>query len=348
MEIKGVVRQSYFPGGYTRESLRGYIQFYQFKSEKIYVDKYRDKEVYRDLLFEHFLSNKIISEKSYCSYIEEFKKLWNFEELESFTDEEIKSKIDRKRFDFLSLSEKEAIKKYKMEDFKKIFNQLLVEDKNSSLFFGDIKEFKKILNEGKNTPVIFLNDYKYLPLFLAFIRKEFKGRKIRFIINQDSYFSFPEDVHMKIIKKRLQEFEIDYTFIESNISGFNLKTSSVSDIIRKNLIDKNNILITLGEDSALTFEGADFKYWIFSPITNDKFSKYVGMIPSMKRNERKVIIKERTCKWDYPFEKKYSGMERSTYNIISDVDLNKNNYMNIYSFSYTGNKFTFFKIKKDK
>lgn len=348
MEIEEVVKSGYFPGGYSRDALRGYIQFYQFKSENIFIDKYREKEVYRDLLFESLLPKEIVSEDSYKKYFEEFKKLWNFEKLSSFSDEQIKNKIDKLRFNFLSLSEKEAIKKYKIEDFKKIFEQLQVEHKNRNLFFGDIEDFKVIMNDGKKTPVLFLNDYKCLPLFLVFISNIFKTKKIKFVINKNSYFTYPEEQHFEIIKKEFPELNISFSFIESEISGFDLKTPSVHEIIRKNLFDENNFIIVLGEDSALTFEGADFNYWIFSQIINDKFSKYIGMIPSMKRNQKKTVIKERTSEWNYPFEKKYSGMERSTYNAISDVDKNRNNYMNIYSFSYKDNKFPFFKIRKDE
>ena len=348
MEIEEVVKSGYFPGGYSRDDLRGYIQFYQFKSENIFIDKYREKEVYRDLLFESLLSKEIVSEDSYKKYFEEFKKLWNFEKLSSFSDEQIKNKIDKLRFKFLSLSEKEAIKKYKIEDFKKIFEQLQVEHKNRHLFFGDVEDFKGIMSDRKKIPVIFLNDYKYLPLFLTSVRKELKGKELKFVINKNSYFTYPEEQHFEIIKKEFPELELSFSYIESNISGFDLKTPSVHEIIIENLNKEDNIFVSLGEDTALTFEGAAFNYWIFSPITNDKFSKYIGMIPSMKKNQRKIVVKERTCEWNYPFEKKYSGMERSTYNVISDVDKNRNNYMNIYSFSYKDNKFPFFKMRKDE
>jgi hypothetical protein len=68
-------------------------------------------------------------------------------------------------------------------------------------------------------------------------------------------------------------------------------------------------------------------------------------MPSFEKNETRVFIKRISPVWDYFFKKRFSGMERSTFNINSEVSSDKNNFMNMYSKSYSSRNFPDFRIR---
>ena len=258
------------------------------------------------------------------------------------------------RQSFLSEHEKTCLKECKFKSLKKFFENAdkdfdisIYRDK-SITFLGDTTKFFELfqLNDELN-PVFFVDSYEYLIYVMSFLSKNYREHEITFILKKTPLFSEPEEDHIEYINRQFPGLKLLSAFVDSNTAGFDLRDLALNKIIQESL-KKRATFIVIGEDASITFEGGRFPYWIVSPIINDKFSKYAGTMPSMSRNEIKVIVKRMTGEWNYKFQKIFDGMERSTFNLCSDVEKNANNFMNLYSYTYRNTNFPDFKIFEDE
>ncbi|MDK2951855.1 MAG: hypothetical protein PWQ77_1520 [Kosmotogales bacterium] len=296
----------------------------------------------------------IIGKNGQKKYLESFKTFWNFEKLSYLSDEEIRHKLEELRQSFLTEHEKKCLKEYKFKSLKKSFENVdkhfdmsVYRDK-SITFLGDTTKFFELFQlTDELKPVFFVDSYEYLIYLMSFLNKNYRGHEITFVLKKTPLFFEPEEDHIEYIKRQFPGLKFLYSLVDSNTAGFDLRDLTLNKIIQESL-KKGATFIVIGEDASITFEGGRFPYWVVSPIINDKFSKYAGTMPSMSKNEIKVIVKKMTGEWNYEFQKIFDGMERSTFNICSDVEKNVNNFMNLYSNTYRNIDFPDFQIFEDE
>ncbi len=127
-------------------------------------------------------------------------------------------------------------------------------------------------------------------------------------------------------------------------AGFDLRDPSLQEKLTPYLSADTPILVA-GEGAVLTFEGAAFEYGVFLPLLTDQSCKYAGLLPSFQPNTARMLIKKVNPVWKHPFEKGFSGVERSTFTLISNVEHDRAAYMNLYSPTYNPEAFGEFQIR---
>lgn len=211
---------------------------------------------------------------------------------------------------------------------------------------GKMQALLKVLSSEKRL-VIFADDFAELDLFLFNTLSKISLDQLYIFVKSNPIITEPSINDFQLKRPWGQKTAVHIELCSSKNAGFDLREDSLKEKLGPHIIEKTPIVV-LGEYSTLTFEGALFEYSVICPVRGDKACKYIGMLPSFeKEDEVKLFIKDIKAEWPYDFKKSFSGVERSTFNLISEVEKDKDLYMNLYSDTYQKKDFPSFFIKSD-
>lgn len=352
MEAISIHKADYIPGCYTRKVLKDYLQFQQMQAGPISADRTRGARLFSDTIAEDWLERGIWGRETYSAYMKRLEDFFDFDQLEQYTNEQILYQVDQLRRDFLTYSSYEQVLKWRMEKIKSgishkwaiitndhvYFNKRLEYAEKSYIFNEESLESVKSELNKHNKVVVFADHLMALNVFLGAVIENPKNTEVCVFVKTNPL------IHELAVSdfKSKSVFHLDANLrlelCTARNAGYDLRDKSLSEKLKPYLNEQIPVWV-IGENAVLTFEGADFEYTTFLPLTSDKACKYAGVLPSFQENKVRTIIKKVKPVWPYPFKKVISGVERATFNLISNIEQDKDQYMNMYSPTYNKNKF---------
>jgi len=324
----------------------------------ISADRTRGARLFSDTIAEEWLESGIWDKESYCAYMKKLEDFFDFDELEHYTNEQILYLVDQLRKAFLTYSSYEQCLKWRMEKIKSGVSHKWAIISNDHAYFNKRMEYAEksyIFNEDsliqlkreiakQNKVVVFADHHSDLNAFLGVGIENTKNTEVCLFVKSNPLIQELTVSDFKSKSLFQLDTKIRLELCTAKNAGYNLHDKSLSEKLKPYLNEQIPILV-IGENAVLTFEGATFEYTALLPLTGDKACKYAGVLPSFQENVVRILIKKVSPVWPYPFNKYFSGVERSTFNLISDVEHDKDQYMNLYSTTYDKNDFQSFSIK---
>jgi hypothetical protein len=384
--VRTEISEKYIPGAYKREALRGYLQFLQFMNSGITVDKTRGRKIAADKLALRWVKQDVISRDTYDRYIKALLDFFDFERISEFTDEQITYQIDRLRMTILNKSERKAIQYFRktlLAEFEAVYQRLGFPENDDAFYtrkipYGAAKFLAHYSEtnggyEGLEDEEVLKHRYDYtfnMKLFLRLMNEIAEKKKITVIADNNIFlllflyeisgkFNIKDKLDCTIFMKRnplhfdpvpedicieqYKALDIKIKFCQAENAGYDFRDRELLNHITEN----NTLLVAMGENTIMTLDGVDTEYWGITPIETDKFCKYLGVMPSFDPRETRIFIKKIRSHWHYPFKKRFTGMERSTFNLNSGVNDDKNKFMNMNSSTYSPEKFPEFLITEE-
>ena len=365
MAIK-IYKEGYIPGAYTRKALTGYLQFHQWGfytttgDVTISADRTRGARLFSDSIAAEWKEKGVWNRQQYHEYMKAFEEFFDFERLKDQTDEQILYSVEQLRQGYLTYAAFDKAVKWRQSRFLSLdklshtleanedcyFNRKLIAGDQAYCVNGEVLEeiHKEISHQ--NRLVVFADNHQDLHTLLGMLGPFSKEQEIIVFVKNNSLMSelSCRDFNLKGLWPFDATLRIE--MCSSSCAGFDLRDKSLCEKLDPYLKTNTPVLV-IGETAVLTFEGASFKYTAILPLRTDKACKYAGLLPSFQEKKVRVLLKKVDPNWDYPFEKQFSGVERSTFNLISDVEHDKNYYMNMYSSTYDSENFPEFKIQEN-
>ncbi|MEA1883712.1 MAG: phosphodiester glycosidase family protein [Thermotogota bacterium] len=351
-------KEDYLPGGYTKKVLKGYLQFQQMQSVPISADRTRGARLFSDTIAEEWLESGIWDKETYNAYMKTLEDFFDFDRLERYTNEQILFQVDELRKDLLTYSSYEKSLKWRLKKIKSgvshtwennsndhaYFNQRLENSEKSYIFNEESLESVKSELIKHNKVVVFADNHSDLNALLGIVIENPKNTEVCLFVKTNPLIQELTVSDFKTKSIFQPETNLRLELCTARNAGYDLRDKSLSEKLKPYLNEKIPVLV-IGEHAVLTFEGADFEYTALLPLTGDKACKYAGLLPSLQDNIVRTIIKKVKPVWSYPFEKSFFGVERSTFNLISGVEHDKDQFMNMYSPTYEKNEFPAFTIQ---
>jgi len=326
----------------------------------ISADRTRGSRLFSDTIAEEWLERGIWDKETYRAYMKMLGEFFDFDQLESCTNEQILYQIDELRKDFLTYSSYEKVLKWRLEKLKSgasykwkiisndhaYFNQRLENREISYIFNEEALESVKSKLIKHNKVVVFTDNHRDLNAFFGIVIENPKNTEVVLFIKTNPLIQEPTVADFKSKSIFQPETNLRLELCTARNAGYDLRNKSLSEKL-KTYINEQTPILVIGEQAVLTFEGANFEYTALLPLTGDNACKYAGVLPSFQEDMVRTIIKKVNQVWPYPFKKGFSGVERSTYNLISNVEQDKDQYMNMYSPTYNKNEFPAFTIQSN-
>ncbi len=356
-------KEGYIPGTYTREVLRGYLQFHHWgcytttKDLIISADRTRGARLFCDSVADEWFEKGIWDKEHYTSYMKAFEAFFDFERLADQTGVQILFQLDQLRKRFIDYQAFEKVLQWRRGKFlRPIRFSGLVEEGDDPYFNRKLEADDRIhvLNAQScerirqtvgacERWVVFADTHRDLKTCLNLLGPLGDKREIVLFVKSNpliNELSCP-DFNLKGVSP--DDAQIRIEMCSANNAGFDLRDPSLQEKLIPYLNASMPILVA-GEQAVLTFEGATFEYAVFLPLLTDPSCQYAGLLPSFQPHTVRTVIKSVQPVWDYPFEKVFTGVERSTYTLISNVEHERTAYMNLYSPTYMPESFGEFQI----
>ncbi len=348
-----MLKEDYIPGGFTREVLEGYIQFYQFKHPFLFVDKAKGANVIKDIEAETIFTNGFAVKEELRDYKMEIDRLFDFERLSGLSDEQILFKvfsIKKRIFGKYFLSVLPEIRKKEIEKTSEYLNGIseMCEifgcffEKGDSFNFG--RDFKNDVNrfieellydissrEGRI--FIFPGSYRHIPPLNRIMQEclpNIIDSRIKYMLKNNPIYDEPSECDVKSAFSKMP----DICFFNSECYGTDLSDISLEKWNSE--LNEEDVVIFTGENMLLTSENSGFEYRVISDVVSDKAAKYTGKYPA--DGEIRHFFEKIPC-LDYPFEKRFHGAERSSYSLNPRKWNDKRYFLNYYSETFDPDKF---------
>ncbi len=383
--METLISEDYIPGAYKRKELKDYLQFFQFMNSNIQVDKTRGRKIVNDSDARWWLNKGYISCESYERYVSELIEFMDFERLSDFTDEQIVFEVEKIRLSCLTDRERENVYRERdvlLKNFLQAFlavgfpkskdrwfkrripmgearyiasqihsgtkqklDKLTVQSRKEDYLFN-LEELQMVVSEviKKRKIKIFASDFIFLRMFLSELDGRFGTEDhldCTIILKEKPMYRDPRETDFA--DERYKDIDIRIKRCSAENAGYDLRDRAV----QRELRDEEALVLVIGENAGMTFEGFKRPYWLLAVLETDKFCKYLGVLPSFEKREKRVFIRKILPQWSYPFKKRFNGMEHSTFNINSGVCTNRSHFMNMFSMSYDPGNFPEFGISSD-
>ncbi|MFW6263728.1 MAG: phosphodiester glycosidase family protein, partial [Thermotogota bacterium] len=353
-----IYKEGYIPGVYPRKALKGYLQFQQMQAGTISADRTRGARRFSDAIADEWLEKGIWNGQTHHAYMKRLEEFFDFDTLENQTDEQILYAVDQLRKDFLTYSTYDQVLDWRLKRLTASLDlNPEVLSNNHAYFDRGIKYAKKtnlfnseawavIENEinSHQRMVVFTDNHRDLNTFLWLLFFESEVKEVIVFCKSNPLIHEPAAGDFKLKRTFQWDVNLHIELCTAKNAGYDLRDKSLAEKLRP-YINEQIPIVVIGEDAVLTFEGADFQYTAFLPLKGDKACKYAGVLPTFSEKTVRTMIKKLNPVWPYPFKRYFSGVEHSTYNLISNVEYDKDRYMNMYSLTYDKSEFSNFTIQ---
>ncbi|WP_036224213.1 phosphodiester glycosidase family protein [Mesoaciditoga lauensis] len=357
-----IFRDDYIPGGYKRNELRGYFQYYKYIYEAIHINVIKGRDIFEDAFMDRLYKAGLLKLPAYRSYYENLRKSFRDSDFFGYlTDEQVYHNVHALRKTFFDSKIEEYLANKREKDVEKIMsvvneiqtsNDLIMEmiyydvERNKRESSSPINGLEQLLSD-LNTfdELIFIpGNYKQLPFLFTFSERYLKGKKIEILLKSDPIDEEPAYSDIDLFGKYFDLSQYKIHFYASTSYGIDLRDEKLQKIL-PNEDENSKLVIGTDENMMLTLNGALFDYHILSKVKNAKARRYTNLYMNSRKSTPFVIAK---VKGGSVVAERYSGVERVVGSLYHHyINGDKRHYMNFYSTSYNPDVFPEFDIKPD-